>query len=42
MESKKITIPNRNGQGIMLSAVINYPDGFDASKKYSAVVVSQR
>ena len=40
MESKKITIPNRNGQGIMLSAVINYPDGFDASKKYPAVVVS--
>jgi fermentation-respiration switch protein FrsA (DUF1100 family) len=40
MESKKITIPNRNGQGITLSAVINYPDGFDASKKYPAVVVS--
>lgn len=40
MESKKIGIPNRNGNGITLSAVINYPDGFDASKQYAAVVVS--
>ena len=40
MESKKIGIPNRNGNGITLSAVINYPDGFDAGKRYPAVVVS--
>ncbi len=40
MESKKIGIPNRNGNGITLSAVINYPDGFDAAKQYPAVVVS--
>lgn len=40
MKSDKISIPNRNGQGITLSAVINYPDGFDASKQYAAVIVS--
>ncbi len=40
MESKKIGIPNRNGNGITLSAIINYPDGFDAGKRYPAVVVS--
>lgn len=40
MESKKISIPNRNGTGTTLSAVINYPDGFDAAKSYTAVVVS--
>ena len=40
MNSKKINIPNRNGNGITLSAVINTPDGFDAGKRYPAVVVS--
>lgn len=40
MESKKIGIPNRNGNGVTLSAVINFPDGFDAGKRYPAVVVS--
>ena len=40
MNSNKISIPNRNGQGITLSAVINYPDGFDESKAYPAVIVS--
>ena len=40
MESRKIGIPNRNGNGITLSAVINYPDGFDAGTRYPAVVVS--
>ncbi|UPG93881.1 alpha/beta hydrolase [Luteibacter aegosomatissinici] len=40
MASNKISIPNRNGNGITLSAVINYPDGFDAGKRYAAVVVS--
>jgi len=40
MESKKVGIPNRNGNGITLSAVVNYPDGFDPGKRYPAVVVS--
>ncbi len=40
MKTDKISIPNRNGQGITLSAVINYPEGFDASKQYAAVIVS--
>ncbi|MBQ3302886.1 MAG: alpha/beta hydrolase, partial [Eggerthellaceae bacterium] len=40
MESKKISIINRNGNGVTLSAVINYPEGFDAGKRYPAVVVS--
>ena len=31
MKTDKISIPNRNGQGITLAAVINYPEGFDAS-----------
>ena len=40
MNTNKIGIPNRNGQGITLSAVINTPDSFDPSKKYPAIVVS--
>lgn len=40
MKTNKINIPNRNGQGITLSAIINHPDGFDASKQYAAVIVS--
>ena len=40
MNTDKISIPNRNGNGITLAAVINYPDGFDASKRYPAVIVS--
>ena len=40
MESKKISITNRNGNGVTLSAVINYPEGFDAGKRYPTVVVS--
>lgn len=40
MNSKKIDIPNRNGQGTRLAAVINFPSGFDDKKKYAAVVVS--
>lgn len=40
MDSKKISIPNRNGNGITLSAVVNYPEGFDAGRTYAAIVVS--
>lgn len=35
-----ITFKNLNGQGITMAAVINFPSGFDESKKYPAVVVS--
>lgn len=38
--SKEISIKNHNGQGIILAAVINFPEGFDESKTYPAVVVS--
>lgn len=37
---KKISIKNGNGQGITLSAVINFPEGFTESKKYPTVIVS--
>ncbi|MCB1608786.1 MAG: alpha/beta hydrolase [Xanthomonadales bacterium] len=40
MNSAKISIPNRNGNGVTLAAVINYPQGFDAAKRYPAVIVS--
>ena len=40
MNPNKIGIRNRNGQGITLSAVIYFPEGFDESKKYPAVIVS--
>ncbi|NSL85262.1 alpha/beta hydrolase [Chitinophaga sp. Mgbs1] len=40
MSQEKISIKNGNGQGITLSAIINFPEGFDKSKKYAAVVVS--
>ncbi|MEZ5399569.1 MAG: alpha/beta hydrolase [Bryobacteraceae bacterium] len=37
---KKVNFPNTNGQNITMSAVLNFPEGFDESKKYAAVVVS--
>lgn len=40
MSSQEISIQNLNGQGITLAAVINFPEGFDESKTYPAVVVS--
>lgn len=40
MSSKEISIQNLNGQGITLAAIINFPEGFDESKTYPAVVVS--
>ncbi|MBV8622478.1 MAG: alpha/beta hydrolase [Herbaspirillum sp.] len=35
-----VTFKNLNGQGITMAAVVHFPAGFDASKKYPAVVVS--
>lgn len=40
MSQEKISIKNKNGQGIILSAIINFPNGFDQNKKYPAIVVS--
>jgi len=36
----KVTFQNLNGQGVTMAAVINFPAGFDESKKYPAIVVS--
>jgi uncharacterized protein len=38
--SKEISIQNHNGQGITLAAVINFPEGFDETQSYPAIVVS--
>ncbi|MCS4305143.1 alpha/beta hydrolase [Chryseobacterium sp. BIGb0232] len=40
MSQEKISIKNTNAQEITLSAIINFPEGFDQNKKYPAVVVS--
>lgn len=37
---QKVTFKNQNGANITMSAVINFPERFDASRKYPAVVVS--
>jgi dipeptidyl aminopeptidase/acylaminoacyl peptidase len=36
---KKVNFQSRNGQNITISAVINFPEGFDEGKKFLAVVV---
>lgn len=36
----KISFPNSNNRTIAMSAVINFPEGFDESRSYPAVVVS--
>ncbi|HEX6591149.1 MAG TPA: alpha/beta hydrolase [Moraxellaceae bacterium] len=35
-----VTFKNLNGQGITMAAIIHFPYGFDAARKYPAVVVS--
>src|SRR5262245_6955758 len=37
---KKVTFINNNGQNITISALINFPQGFEEGKKYHAVVVA--
>src|SRR5215831_3161491 len=37
---KKVTFLSKNGQDITISAVINFPQGFDESNEYPAVVVA--
>ena len=38
--SQKINFKNANNPGITMSALINFPEGFDQSKKYPAIVVA--
>lgn len=40
MSQEKISIKNNNAQEITLSAIINFPEGFDQNKKYTAIVVA--
>ncbi len=40
MSSEKITFPNSNNTTITMSAIVNFPEGFQGSGKYPAVVVS--
>ncbi|HEY9273560.1 alpha/beta hydrolase [Achromobacter sp.] len=35
-----VSFKNLNGQGVTMAAIINFPAGFDESRKYPAVVVS--
>jgi hypothetical protein len=37
---KKVTIKNKNGQNVTVSAILNFPPGFEESKKYPAIVVT--
>lgn len=37
---KKVNFQNLNGQNISIAAVLNFPEGFNESKSYPAVVVS--
>jgi uncharacterized protein len=37
---KKINFTNSNNTNIIMSAVINFPDGFNESKKYPAIIVT--
>jgi uncharacterized protein len=37
---KKVNFQRRNGQNITISAVINFPKGFDEGRKYQAVIVA--
>jgi uncharacterized protein len=37
---KKVNFKSRNGQDITISAVVNFPAGFDERKKHPAVVVA--
>ncbi|MGA8658176.1 MAG: alpha/beta hydrolase [Chthoniobacterales bacterium] len=37
---KKVNFLSKNGQNITIAAVIDFPKGFDQSKKYPAVVVA--
>jgi fermentation-respiration switch protein FrsA (DUF1100 family) len=37
---KKVNFQSKNGQNITISAVINFPQAFEESKKYAAVVVA--
>ena len=37
---KKVTFPNTNNPTIAMSAIMNFPEGFDENKTYPAIIVS--
>ena len=40
MSQQKVQFETKNGQGITMAAVINFPENFDRSLKYPAIVVT--
>lgn len=40
MSQQKVQFENKNGQGIIMSAVVNFPENFDKEGKYPAIVVT--
>jgi fermentation-respiration switch protein FrsA (DUF1100 family) len=40
ISKSKVSFKSRNGQDITISAVINFPEGFDEGKKHPAVIVA--
>lgn len=36
----KVSFPNTNGLNITMSGLINFPENFDSTKTYPAIVVS--
>lgn len=40
MSQQKVNFENKNGQGITMAAVINFPDHFDKEQKYPAIVLT--
>lgn len=40
MSQQKVNFENKNGQGIRMSAVINFPENFDKEQKYPAIVIT--
>ncbi|MBD0261547.1 MAG: hypothetical protein ICV78_02185 [Tolypothrix sp. Co-bin9] len=38
--SQKISFKNSNNPNITMSALINFPEGFDESKKYPAIAAN--
>ena len=40
MSQQKVSFENKNGQGITMSAVINFPENFNKEQKYPAIVIA--
>jgi uncharacterized protein len=37
---RKVSFESKNGQNITISAILYFPQGFEESKKYPAIVVA--